>query len=114
MPGDRLRILATTAVTPEGRVKADIKDVLNQLSPYVYYHMPVQNGMGKPSLDFIGCCCGLFFAIEAKAPGRKPTPRQRMTIAEMSPAGAQVFIIDGNTSELKKWLANVVRKNLSS
>lgn len=101
-------------MTPEAKVKHEIKKVLDQLSPYVYYHMPVQGmSMGKPTLDFVGCCCGQFFAIEAKAPGKKPTPRQRLMIAEMTPAGAQVFIIDGNTSGLKKWLALLVTKELS-
>jgi hypothetical protein len=100
------------ASTPESKVKREIKKVLDQVSPFVYYHMPVQMGMGVPTLDFVGCCCGCFFAIEAKAPGEKPTPRQRLTIATMAASGAAIFIIDGNTSELKKWLATTMKKHL--
>lgn len=77
--------------TPEGRVKAAIKVVLKRVG--MYYHMPVQNGMGAPSLDFVGCLRGRFIAIEAKAPGEKPTKRQTQTRNEMAAAGAVVFLV---------------------
>ena len=66
------------ATTPEGKVKDQIKSVLNKFG--IYYFMPVQNGMGKPGLDFYCCYRGKFIAIEAKAPGKKPTPRQLNTL----------------------------------
>lgn len=91
-------------MTPEGSVKAKIKQILNEHKP-IRYDMPVQNGMGKPSLDFTGCHWGRYFAIEAKAPGKKPTPRQELTIAETREAGGKVFVIDGTDySELIEWL----------
>ena len=97
------------ATTPEGRVKAQVKRMVKDLqdSGYpVYLHMPVQNGMGKPTLDFIGCIKGQFFAIETKAPGKKPTERQLDTMAEMQKAGAHVFVYDGSNPEvLATWLA---------
>ena len=68
--------------TPEGKVKAAIKAVLKRVG--AYYHMPVQNGMGAPSLDFVCCYKGRFVAIEAKAPGEKPTKRQIQTRNEMT------------------------------
>lgn len=77
--------------TPEGKVKDRIKKLLKAYG--VYYHMPVMNGMGAPTLDFICCFKGRFFAIEAKAPGKKPSPRQLITIAEMEKAGAWVFVV---------------------
>jgi hypothetical protein len=91
--------------TPEGKIKARVKALLNY-QPECYYHMPVQNGMGRPTLDFIGCLCGRFFAIETKAPGKKPTPRQLLTIEDMVTAGAKVFVIDGDEGleELQLWL----------
>ena len=92
-------------MTPEGRVKAKVKRVLGK--PGIYHHMPVQNGMGKPSLDFIGCAYGNFFAIETKAPGKKPTERQEITIAEIRAAGGKVFVIDGDTTELESWLTHI-------
>ena len=97
------------ANTPEGKVKEQVKRALKGLQAKgypVYWHMPVQNGMGKPSLDFIGCVKGQFFAIETKAPGKKPTERQQGTIAEMQKAGAHVFVYDGSNPEvLAGWLA---------
>lgn len=97
------------ANTPEGKVKDQVKRALKCLRDKgypVYYHMPVQNGMGKSTLDFVGCIAGKFFAIETKAPGKKPTERQLGTIAEMEKAGAAVFVYDGSNPEvLAGWLA---------
>lgn len=93
------------AETKEGRVKRAIKDVLKRHK--VYWHCPVQNGLGAPSLDFICCHAGQYFAIEAKAPGKKPTERQERTIKEIHQAGGAVFVIDGDTSKLEEWLGAV-------
>lgn len=89
-------------MTPEGKVKKLIKTYLSSVGAYL--HMPVQNGMGQPSLDFIGCYRGFFFAIEAKAPGKGPSKRQELTIAKMAEAGATVFVIDGDLSDLQQWV----------
>lgn len=90
-------------MTPEGKVKARIKKILDaQIG--MYYFMPVQNGMGQPSLDYVGWHHGLPFAIEAKAPGNTPTQRQEATIQKMVAAGARVFVIDGTMDELEEWL----------
>ena len=79
--------------TPEGKVKKIIKDVLKDMG--AYYHMPVQNGMGKPSLDFICCVRGKFVAIEAKAKGGHTTLRQKLTLKEMEKAGAFTLLVTG-------------------
>ena len=90
------------AQTPEGKVKAQVKSLL-QLHD-AYYFMPVQSGYGMQTLDFLGCHRGRFFAIETKAPGKKPTPRQELTIEKMLKGRAKVFVIDGNLDELEDWL----------
>ena len=99
------------ANTPEGRVKKRLKDLFKAMKERglpIYYHMAVQNGMGKPSLDFTGCVRGKYFAIEAKAPGKEPTKRQEDTIKEMRDAGATVLVFDGtNYEELKQWLGKL-------
>lgn len=77
--------------TPEGVVKDMVKKLLN--AHRVYFHMPVQNGLGAPSLDFICCHNGRFIAIETKAPGKKPTKRQEVTMMEISFAGGYVFVV---------------------
>lgn len=79
--------------TPEGKVKDKVKEILREFD--VYWHCPVQNGMGAPGLDFWCCYRGIFFAIETKAPGKTPTPRQLITIAQVRKAGGMVFVIDG-------------------
>lgn len=80
-------------MTPEGRVKAAVKNTLSRFDD-LYQHWPVQNGMGAPTLDCVACYRGVYFAIETKAPGKKPTPRQENTIREMRAAGGTVFVID--------------------
>ena len=61
--------------TPEGKVKEKVKKLLKAHG--AYYHMPVQNGMGAPSLDFIGCHRGLYYGIETKAGNKQPTPARK-------------------------------------
>jgi hypothetical protein len=50
--------------------------------------------MGKPALDCILCLNGFFVTFETKAPGKKPTPRQKQTIEDLRLANAMVFIVD--------------------
>jgi hypothetical protein len=83
----------SNVMTPEGRIKAKITKLL-QSYKNLYYFMPVPNGYGQSSLDYIGCIKGTFFAIEAKRPGGQPTPRQLIQIAAIARSGAQVFIVD--------------------
>lgn len=90
-------------MTPEGRVKLEVKRLLKTAD--AYWHCPVQNGMGSPALDFMHVTCkGKSCAIETKAPGKEPTPRQWLTINAIRAAGGTVLVIDGNYEELAKWL----------
>lgn len=91
------------AKTPEGKVKAAVSAILKD-TPNLYYNMPVPGGFGESTLDYVGCYGGKFFAIETKAPGQKPTDRQNVIISIMKRAGATVFVIDGDTTELRNWL----------
>ena len=96
-------------MTPEGKVKAKVKRIL--IKAETYYFMPVQTGYGTPTLDFLGCHCAFAFAIETKAPGKKPTKRQEVIIREMKHAGMQVFVIDGaegSYDSLVKWLHDIL------
>lgn len=93
-------------MTPEGVVKVKVKAVLSAYKPELYALWPVQNGMGSPTLDCLGVVCGFAFAIETKAPGKKPTDRQNVTIAQMREAGTEVFVIDGEAGliALDSWI----------
>jgi hypothetical protein len=84
-------------VTPEGRIKAMTNRRLKALQR-LYKFMPVQNGMGAPGLDYYLCAGGWFIAIETKAPGKKMTPRQEQTAAEITAAHGLVFVVDSRES----------------
>jgi len=88
------------AVTPEGKIKRMVQKVLaeffddNLTGAGLYSYWPVPTGFGASSLDCIVCYRGHFIAIETKAPGKKPTPRQELTIAQIQHGGGMVFVID--------------------
>jgi hypothetical protein len=75
----------------EKHVKKLIKAVLKKYG--CYYHMPVPSGYGAPSLDFVGCHKGRFFGIEAKRPGKVPTPLQEQTMEQIEASGGATFVI---------------------
>jgi len=79
-------------MTPEGKLKAKVKELLKKYG--VYWHCPVMNGMGAPSLDFVCCVKGYYFAIETKAGNKQPTPRQEDTIAQIQRAGGKCFVVN--------------------
>lgn len=89
-------------MTPEGKVKKKISELLKKHG--AYYEMPVPTGFGKSGLDYIGCHEGRFFSIEAKAPGNRPTPRQELTIQTIRDAGGAAHWTDGDLSEIEAWL----------
>lgn len=93
--------------TPEGRVKAAVKREMAKWAT-VYWHCPVQNGMGAPSLDFIGCQLGLYFAVETKALGKNLTPRQEITKKQIEDAGGKVFVIrdECGIENLRLWFTD--------
>ena len=100
---------------PEGKVKDEVKCILDAYTPLVYYRMPVSNGMGLPGLDFYGCCCGLHFEIETKAKDKDLTDRQARTAGEIEAALGMFFAIrsltDPALGELDKWLHSVVMEH---
>lgn len=91
-------------MTPEGKVKERVKRLFKKYG--VYYHMPVQNGMGAPSLDFIACVNGGYLGVETKAGNKQPTPRQWATIEAIVKSNGQCFIVneESGLEELEKWL----------
>jgi hypothetical protein len=96
-------------VTPEGAVKNKVKRLLATYGKDLWYDMPVPGGYGKPTLDFIGCYRGYFFAIETKAGRGKLTPRQELTKKQMERACGKVFVVNENMEtlrEVNEWLAD--------
>lgn len=91
------------ATTPEGKVKKTVSTLLKSVEG-LFYTMPVPSGFGESTLDYIGCYRGKYFAVETKAPGKKPTDRQEAIINKMRKAGGAVFVIDGDLTEIKQWI----------
>ena len=84
-------------MTPEGRIKARFKrELKRRLGEHCYQFWPVQTGMGATTLDCLLCIRGTFVAVETKAPGKKPTPRQELVIEQIGAAGGAAWVIDSN------------------
>lgn len=96
-------------MTPESKIKRAITAVLKNYGADVYYHMSVPTGYGRSTLDYLGFCCGLGFAIEAKGPDGKPTARQRAVIEEIEASGAAVFVVrtHADLAVLEGWLSTL-------
>lgn len=99
--------------TPEGKVKAQAKALLQKAS--WWFFMPVSNGMGrhgipdiiacKPTVitqDMVGKTLGLFVGIECKAPGKRANTSalQDRELTAINDAGGVSVVID-DASQLK-------------
>ena len=74
------------ALTPEGKVKAKVRRMLDAAS--VYHFMPATGGYGRSGVpDLVGCCNGKFFAIECKAGKGKTTALQDNELRKIKEAG---------------------------
>ena len=83
------------AATPEGKVKARIKDYLNNLG--VWHFSPPANGFGRSGIPDLVCCFqGRFIGIEVKAPGKRTntTTMQDREIASINAAGGTALVVD--------------------
>jgi hypothetical protein len=79
-------------MTPEGRVKDAVKRALKLLGAYQFW--PVQTGMGAKTVDCFVSFRGRFIGIETKAPGKKPTPLQEITLSKIADSGGFRLVID--------------------
>lgn len=92
------------AATPESKVKASVRKILNELD--VYHFMPPGNGFGRAGIpDIIGCMNGHFIAIECKAGKGKTTALQERELQWIGDAGGFAFVArEDNLEELKQLL----------
>lgn len=99
-------------VTPEGKVKVKVKNLLNAYGTYHFW--PVQTGMGARTLDCLGCHNGRAFAIETKAPGKKMTAQQAAIAERMEYSRCKVFEISSPETllELEHWLRAIPQISL--
>ena len=94
-------------MTPEGKVKAQVRKILDAYkSPLVYYFMPTTGGYGRSGIpDFVGCVYGNFFAIECKAGKGKTTALQDRELARIHNAyGISLVINETNTHVVREML----------
>lgn len=81
-------------MTPEGKVKAEIRDVLKAWGAYSF--MPVQMGIGADAIDYFCCIRGRFVGVEAKRRGglAHVTVRQLNVIDKIRAAGGLAYAVD--------------------
>ena len=99
--------------TPEGKVKKEVKLILDHYG--CYWFQPVQTGFGAAGLDFH--CVYMFqgfplaFFIETKAPGKTVdrNSRQGVLVDKLRGMGVSVFVIDGlkTLAGLETWLRSM-------
>lgn len=95
-------------MTPEAKVKAQIKQALESVQG-CYFFMPPANGYGRAGIpDFVGCLNGLFFAIEAKAGKGTTTALQDREIEKIKNCGGFAIVVNENNvsrlaTELEAW-----------
>lgn len=81
-------------MTPEGKVKAKVKNILNQRGAFWYMPMgtPLYSRNGIP--DFLVCYKGVFIGIETKAGRGKTTKLQQMELQKIADAGGVGLVVN--------------------
>jgi hypothetical protein len=94
-------------MTPEGKVKAKVNRALAEhFGARCFRFMPVQNGMGRPGVDYHCCIDGWAVFVETKVEGKTLTPRQQTTREEILAAGGLFFEIH-NEDEIDQMIATI-------
>jgi Holliday junction resolvase len=94
-------------MTPEGKVKERAKRILDSIG--AYYFMPATGGYGRSGIpDIVGCLNGVFFAIECKANGGRPTALQLREIDRINVAGGFAIVVDEENVSLLESLSKLV------
>lgn len=84
------------ATTPEGKVKAAVKKILDLHG--VYHFSPAANGYGRVGIPDIICCVnGYFLAIECKAGTGVTTALQQREIKAIHVAGGVAIVVNEST-----------------
>ena len=91
-------------MTPEAKVKKQVKSILDELE--CYYFFPATGGFGKSGVpDIVACYIGHFIGIECKTRGNKPTLLQLKNLEDIKNSGGSSIVVnEDNIAELKMWL----------
>jgi hypothetical protein len=91
------------AMTPEAKVKAKIKKILDAHN--VYHFSPFQAGMGRAGIpDIIACFKGKFIAIEAKAGANQPTLLQQRELSNIRQHEGHAIVVNEDNLESLEFL----------
>lgn len=94
-------------VTPEGKVKQRVRELLEKHEAYFFF--PATGGFGRSGVpDVVGCYRGCFFAVECKAGKGKTTALQERELRNIRKASGVAFVInENNLEELSLWLRDI-------
>ena len=96
-------------MTPEAKVKAKVKRILDKIN--CYYFFPATGGYGRSGVpDVIVCFKGHFIGIECKAGKGTLTALQANELKKIEFNEGSVCVInEHNIDELEEWLWNEVQ-----
>lgn len=81
------------AMTPEGKVKKKVVDILKAAG--AYYFFPATGGYGRSGVpDIIVCFKGRFIGIECKAGDNTPTALQQRELMRIIDAGGSALVVN--------------------
>ena len=86
-----------SAMTPEGKVKRRVVEVLKKHE--VWYFFPANNGFGKSGIpDIIAIVDGHFVGIEVKSATGKPTELQKICGKQIEEAGGTWLVVSNDVT----------------
>ena len=86
-------------MTPEGKVKAKVKKVLDSLG--CYHFSPQTGGYGRSGVpDIIACINGRFVGIECKSGTNQPTALQKNNIDRINACKGLGIIVNESNIEV--------------
>jgi Holliday junction resolvase len=87
-------------MTPEGKVKKQVKKILDDFG--AYHFSPMTAGYGRSGVpDIIACVKGKFIGIECKAGKNEPTLLQKHNMKLINQSGGLSIVVnEGNIESL--------------
>jgi Holliday junction resolvase len=87
-------------MTPEGKVKKQVKKILDDVG--AYHFSPMTAGYGRSGVpDIIACVKGKFIGVECKAGKNEPTLLQKHNMKLINQSGGLSIVVnEGNIESL--------------
>lgn len=96
-------------MTPEAKVKKDIRKILDEFG--AWHCMPMGTGYGRSGVpDLLACYLGNFIAIEAKAGDNKPTALQVRELERIKKAGGYALLVNESNIDYLRQLLEKIRE----